>query len=157
MKIRCGYHQPSHHRALRIGQPGLELVKQIPGVEIDFIDRGSAGMGVHFGLLKKYYEESLWLGRGLFKKLGNPSVRFGLTESHYTALQMSHGSGKPTLHPIQVLAAAYGLGIAKPKDFAYEPMDIPEPDLHQEKETVEEGNAHTEEERERKKTVALRH
>lgn len=128
--IRLGYHQPPHHRALRIGQPGLELVRRLPGVSVKFEDQGCSGMLVHFGLLHRHYEESMWIGRSLFKALEKADVDCGLTDSHYDAEQMRHGTGKSVYHPVQVVAAASGFGVARARDFAYEPNDRPGADAH---------------------------
>ncbi len=47
---RVGYHQPCHLRALDVGKPGLELMRKILGLDVEFIDRGCSGMGSTFGL-----------------------------------------------------------------------------------------------------------
>ena len=42
--VRVGYHQPCHLRALDIGTPGLDLMRFIPGAEVELLDRGCSGM-----------------------------------------------------------------------------------------------------------------
>src|SRR5262249_16347014 len=44
VRVRVGYHQPCHLRALEVGTPGLDLVRTIPGVEADWLDLGCSGM-----------------------------------------------------------------------------------------------------------------
>jgi hypothetical protein len=45
----------------------------------------------------------------MLEELGRPRHLFGSTECSACRLQMEHGSGKRTLHPVQYLALAYGL------------------------------------------------
>jgi FAD/FMN-containing dehydrogenase/Fe-S oxidoreductase len=45
LHARVGYHQPCHLRALDVGRPGLELMRKVLGLDVEFIDRGCSGMG----------------------------------------------------------------------------------------------------------------
>ena len=47
---RVGYHQPCHLRALDVGTPGLDLIRTIPELDVEFIDRGCSGMAGTYGL-----------------------------------------------------------------------------------------------------------
>lgn len=109
VKVRFGYHQPCHHKQLRIGRPGVELLKAIPGVSIHDIHKGCCGIAGTFGMRKKNYDESMAIGAGLFGDLQQESVDLGLSECSTCRIQMEHGAHKATLHPIQILAEAYGL------------------------------------------------
>ena len=117
LNVHLGYHEPCQHRALQIGQPAIKLLKQVPGVEVDFMDHGCCGIAGAFGMLKKNYDESMWIGRHLFRDFGRKELRFGVTESSVCKMQMEHGVGKRAWHPIQVMAAAYGYEAAKPQEF----------------------------------------
>jgi len=117
MDLSVGYHQPCHHKALKIGQPGMEFLKKIPGVKVEFIDQGCCGIAGTFGMTKKNYDESMWIGKGLFKELSKTTLQFGASECSTCQMQMEHGTGKTTVHPIQIVAAAYGFAIAQPKEF----------------------------------------
>ena len=50
LHARVGYHQPCHLRALDIGMPGLDLIRKIPELDVEFINRGCSGMGGTYGL-----------------------------------------------------------------------------------------------------------
>ncbi|HMB04613.1 MAG TPA: FAD-linked oxidase C-terminal domain-containing protein, partial [Isosphaeraceae bacterium] len=43
LRARVGYHQPCHLRALDVGTPGLDLIRGIPELDVEFIDRGCSG------------------------------------------------------------------------------------------------------------------
>ena len=64
---RVGYHQPCHLRALDVGTPGLDLLRSIPELDVEFIDRGCSGMGGTYGLARDRFRSSLRAGRGLLK------------------------------------------------------------------------------------------
>lgn len=106
---RIGYHQPCHLRAQGIGTPGLELVRLIPGVEGEFIDRGCSGIAGVFGLSRRNFRTSLRAGRGLRERLADRDIDLGSTECGACRMQMEQGLTKRTLHPMKLLSLAYGL------------------------------------------------
>lgn len=106
---RLGYHQPCHLRALVGGTPGLDLVRAIPQLEVEFIDRGCSGMAGTYGLAARHLRPSLRAGRGLLRRLRDPDLQLGSTECSACRLQMEQFSGKPTVHPLKLLALGYGV------------------------------------------------
>lgn len=106
---RVGYHQPCHQRALHIGTPGLELLRLIPGLEVEFIDRGCSGMAGTYGLSARHFRDSLRAGRPLLTRLREPDLSLGATECTACRMQMEQGGAKRTIHPMKLLAIAYGL------------------------------------------------
>lgn len=107
--IRVGYHQPCHLRALNVGTPGLDLLRKIPDIHVEFIDRGCSGMGGTYGLARDRFRTSLRAGRGLLKRLRDPDIEIGATECGSCRIQMEQGLTKNTLHPIKLLSLGYGL------------------------------------------------
>jgi Fe-S oxidoreductase len=109
LNVRVGYHQPCHLRALDVGTPGLELLRMIPDLQVEAIDRGCSGMGGTYGLARGRFRTSLRAGRGLIKRLQDPVVEIGSTECAACRIQMEQGSPKKTLHPVKLLSLGYGL------------------------------------------------
>ena len=109
LHAKVGYHQPCHLRALEVGTPGLDLIRTIPELEIEFIDRGCSGMAGTFGLARDNFRTSLRAGRGLLKRLQDDDIEIGSTECGACRMQMEHGITKRTLHPIKLLSLSYGL------------------------------------------------
>ena len=109
---RVGYHQPCHLRALGAGAPGMELLRAIPGLEVDFIDRGCSGIAGTYGFTRADFRNSLRAGRGLRRRLRDPDIEIGATECGTCRMQMEQGVTKRTHHPIKLLALAYGLAPA---------------------------------------------
>ncbi|MBV8556005.1 MAG: 4Fe-4S dicluster domain-containing protein, partial [Planctomycetaceae bacterium] len=109
LRARVGYHQPCHLRALDVGTPGLDLIRGIPELGVEFIDRGCSGMAGMFGLTRDHFRTSLRAGRGLLSRLRDGDLEIGATECSACRMQMEQGLAKRTLHPIKLLALGYGL------------------------------------------------
>jgi FAD/FMN-containing dehydrogenase/Fe-S oxidoreductase len=103
------YHMPCHLKALQVGTPGKNLLSLIPGLQVHHLEEGCSGMAGTFGLLRKNYRASLRAGRGLISRLRDPRIAAGTTECCTCKMQMEQGTTKPTIHPIKILALAYGL------------------------------------------------
>jgi Fe-S oxidoreductase len=109
LRARVGYHQPCHLRALHVGMPGFDLIRKIPGLDVEFINRGCSGMGGTYGLGQGQFRTSLRAGRPLLRRLRDDDIEIGSTECGACRMQMEQGQTKRTLHPIKLLGLAYGL------------------------------------------------
>ncbi len=108
MSLVVGYHQPCHQRALQIGVPGVELLSIIPGVKVERLEKGCTGMAGTWGLKRKNYLRSLRIGFPLINALRDPDIILGTTECSTCKIQMEQGVSKTTVHPVKILAYAYG-------------------------------------------------
>jgi FAD/FMN-containing dehydrogenase/Fe-S oxidoreductase len=109
IRLTLGYHLPCHLRALGVGSPGENLLRLIPGIRVVDFDAGCSGMSGTYGLLRKHYRSSLRAGWRLITSLRDPAIQAGTTECSTCKMQMEQGTTKPTIHPIKLLALAYGL------------------------------------------------
>ncbi len=109
LRARIGYHEPCHLRALDVGMPGLDLIRTIPEVDIEFINRGCSGMGGTYGLRRDQFRTSLRAGRPLLRRLRDDDIEIGATECGACRIQMEQGATKRTYHPIKLLSLGYGL------------------------------------------------
>jgi FAD/FMN-containing dehydrogenase/Fe-S oxidoreductase len=107
--VTAGYHLPCHVRALTPESPGEQLLRLIPGLTVERIDRGCSGMAGTFGLRAENFRNSLRAGFGMISALRNPRIAVGTTECSACKMQMEQGTTKPTIHPMKLLALAYGL------------------------------------------------
>ena len=107
--VRFGYHAPCHLKALHVGKPGVDLARLVPGVSIHEINRGCCGIAGTYGMKKSGYDNSMAAGSGLLEELRLPEIQLGMSECSTCKMQMEHGSEKPTIHPLKILAHAYGL------------------------------------------------
>jgi FAD/FMN-containing dehydrogenase/Fe-S oxidoreductase len=106
---RLLYHAPCHSR-IGGGMTAAEhLLRLIPGLALEAADRGCSGMAGTFGLSREHYRTSLRVGRGLMAAMRAGGVEAGATECSACRLQMEQGTTKPAVHPVKLLAKAYGL------------------------------------------------
>ncbi|MCA9178447.1 MAG: FAD-binding protein [Planctomycetales bacterium] len=113
LSVTVGYHLPCHLRSRGV-VAGRELLRLIPGMNVVDLDRGCSGMAGAFGLLRENYRNSLRAGWGLISAVRDPKLAVGATECSACKLQMEQGTSKPTIHPLKILALAYGrLGVAE--------------------------------------------
>ncbi len=103
------YHMPCHMKALQVGSPGEQLLRLIPGLNVQSIEKGCSGMAGMFGLKKVNYRNSLRAGWPLISSLRESNWQAGTTECSACKMQMEQGTSKPTIHPLKLLAMAYGL------------------------------------------------
>ena len=109
LPMTAAYHTPCHLRALGTDTPLLRLCRLIPQFVVSNTDHGCSGMAGTFGLSREKFEESLAIGQKLIEQMRSDQIEFGLTECSSCKFQMEQQSAAPTLHPLKVLALAYGL------------------------------------------------
>jgi glycerol-3-phosphate dehydrogenase subunit C len=109
-KIR--YHQPCHLKAQNIGFKAQELLSLIPGAEVARMQCCSGHDG-SWSVKKENFEASMKVGKPLFKFMKNDESCTA-TDCPLSAVQVEQATGKKPIHPIEVLARAYGLDEKKP-------------------------------------------
>ncbi|MEM9657235.1 MAG: anaerobic glycerol-3-phosphate dehydrogenase subunit C, partial [Planctomycetota bacterium] len=109
LNIKLGYHAPCHVKALEIGLPTIHLLDLIPGIEIRQIERGCSGVAGLYGFKRQNYRSSLRAGLPLLTEMRTGRFQIGCTECSACRIQMEQGSAKPTIHPVKLVALAYGL------------------------------------------------
>lgn len=124
LPIVLGYHWPCRLRAMGVGQPGFQLLQLIPELKVHPMPNGCSGMAGTYGLKQVHYRTSLRVGWPLLNSLRSPAIQAGVTECSACRMQMEQGTTKPTLHPIKVLAAAYGLRFGR---YTGRPADLLRP------------------------------
>ncbi len=103
------YHTPCHLFAIGDEKASIQLLKELCGVKITDLNAGCCGLAGTFGMQKKNYELSSQISAGLAETLKEREGEKVLTECAACAMQIEHISKCETVHPIKVLAAAYGL------------------------------------------------
>ena len=102
------YHQPCHLRVLDPKQSAPSLLELIPDLAVDRIEGGCTGMAGTWGLQRKNYRNSLRIGWPMISAMRNARVSRATTECSACKMQIEHGTGRKTLHPLKLLAYAYG-------------------------------------------------
>lgn len=104
------YHAPCQFRAHRVGKPALDVLAQIPGVELRESHVRCCGIAGTYGYKTEKYQIGMDVGAELFEFVAAQGpVKLTACDSETCRWQMEHGTGVPSRHPIELLAAAYGL------------------------------------------------
>ena len=113
VSVSLGYHAPCHLKSQGIGTPSVRLLRLIPGVQITDLDAGCCGLSGSYGFKKEKYTLAMQIGNPLFQR-----ARQGAAEGEFESMttecggcqvQIQHGSGVKTEHPVWILMQAYGL------------------------------------------------
>lgn len=105
------YHAPCQLRAHRIGQPALEILGLIPGLDLRQSTARCCGIAGTYGYKVEKYQIAMDVGQELFEFVAaqGSNVTFTACDSETCRWQLEHGTAIPSRHPIEILAAAYGL------------------------------------------------
>ena len=111
------YHAPCQLRAHRIGKPALDILAHIPELELRESHARCCGIAGTYGYKVEKYRIAMDVGAELFEFVAaqragpeaSSSFAFTACDSETCRWQLEHGTGLPSRHPIEILAAAYGL------------------------------------------------
>jgi glycerol-3-phosphate dehydrogenase subunit C len=101
------YQTPCHLTAAGIGQPSVDLLKLIPGVDIRHISTECCGLSGTWGYEKKNATLSLDIGRKLFEDIRQVKADLVITDCGSCRMQAEAGAAVSPLHPIVMLKRAY--------------------------------------------------
>jgi glycerol-3-phosphate dehydrogenase subunit C len=109
--LELPYHIPCQYRAHRLGKPGLEVLGLIPGLHV--VDGGHTCCGIAgtYGYKVEKYQIAEAVGEPLFEWIKNFGAPLAVCDSETCRWQITHGTGLPAVHPIELVAAAYGFPI----------------------------------------------
>ena len=105
------YHAPCQYRAHRVGKPSLDILEMIPGLDVRDSHARCCGIAGTYGYKVEKYQIAMDVGEELFSfmRAQGDDVTITACDSETCRWQLEHGTHKPSRHPIEVLAAAYGL------------------------------------------------
>jgi FAD/FMN-containing dehydrogenase/Fe-S oxidoreductase len=109
LDLDVAYHTPCHLKALQCGTPLADLLSLIPQLRLHRIEQGCSGMAGAYGLTERNFATSIRIGWGLITRMRDPELNVGTTECSGCKFQMEQGTSTPTVHPLKLLAYAYGL------------------------------------------------
>jgi glycerol-3-phosphate dehydrogenase subunit C len=109
LNMTVPYHAPCQQKGHSIGQPALALFALIPGLHVLEQDVECCGIAGSYGVKKEKYEIAMDVGRRLFEQVRSSSADVAACDSETCRWQITHGSGVPTVHPIELLFRSYGL------------------------------------------------
>jgi Fe-S oxidoreductase len=105
---RVAYHQPCHLKYQAIGAKSIDLLR-LAGAQVVFIDKGCSGHDGTWAMKKEYFDLAQRVARGLHRGVKESGADVVATDCSFAGLQIRQGTARVTLHPIEVLAKAYGI------------------------------------------------
>lgn len=105
---KVAYHQPCHLKYQAIGAKSIDLLR-LAGAQVIFIDKGCSGHDGTWAMKKEYFDMAQRVARGLHRGVNESNADIVATDCSLAGLQIRQGTGRATVHPIEVLAKAYGI------------------------------------------------
>jgi glycerol-3-phosphate dehydrogenase subunit C len=109
--LRLAYHAPCQYRAHRLGKPSLEIMNLIPQLQIVESQAACCGVAGTYGYKVEKYQVAMDVGRPLFEFIDRVGGPLAVCDSETCRWQIVHGTGKPAIHPVELLAASYGFEV----------------------------------------------
>lgn len=109
--LSLGYHVPCQYRAHRIGKPGAEVLGLIPGLKIVDSEAACCGIAGTYGYKLEKYDVAMKVGGQLFNFVSQLSAPIVICDSETCRWQITHATGLPAIHPVELLAASYGIQV----------------------------------------------
>lgn len=103
------YHTPCHIFAMDSDGNGVQLLKDIAGIDIVVLDCSCCGLAGTCGMQNKNFDLSIKIGQDMADKINNSNADFAMTECSACKMQIEQMTNKIAVHPIKVLARVYGL------------------------------------------------
>jgi len=104
---KIAWHAACHYRAQQIGPRSAQLM-QLTGAKVQVIERCSAIDGT-WGLREENVELARRVARPLMEKVRETDAQLVAGDCQLANVAIGEESGKRPIHPLQVLARAYGL------------------------------------------------
>jgi glycerol-3-phosphate dehydrogenase subunit C len=108
MSLTLPYHIPCQYRAHRLGKPGIEVLDLIPGLQVIDSHAPCCGIAGTYGYKQEKYDISMKVGEPLFEFIQGFGAPLAVCDSETCRWQITHATGLPAVHPVELLAASYG-------------------------------------------------
>jgi glycerol-3-phosphate dehydrogenase subunit C len=107
--LKITYHAPCQQQGHNIGKPALDLFDLVPELTVVELDRACCGIAGTYGLKREKYDIAMSVGSGLFGDITRADPDLSVCDSETCRWQITHGTGKTSAHPVEILHRAYGL------------------------------------------------
>ncbi len=110
VEMEVPYHAPCQQRGHGVGTPALDLMALIPGLEARQADAVCCGIAGTYGLKAEKYDIAMEVGRSLFEQVRASGAPLSVCDSETCRWQIAAATDRPSVHPVEMLHRAYGLG-----------------------------------------------
>jgi len=104
------YHAPCQQQGHGIGKPALDLLALVPELRVIENDATCCGVAGTYGLKLEKYEIAMKVGSGLFGQIADAAPDHAVCDSETCRWQIEKATGVQTVHPVEMLHRASGLG-----------------------------------------------
>jgi Fe-S oxidoreductase len=108
---KVSYHVPCHSRVQNMGQKTRETLQLVPGTTLNTVER-CAGHDGTWGVKSEYYENSMKIGRPVFRQMAESGPDYISSDCPIAARHIEQGMGETKaqrLHPLSLLRKAYSI------------------------------------------------
>ncbi len=107
------YHAPCQQQGHGIGKPALELLALVPELVVDESRSNCCGVAGTYGLKREKYKIAMDVGAGLFDQIASNGSSECVCDSETCRWHIAHATGKPSVHPVEILYRASGLAMRR--------------------------------------------
>jgi glycerol-3-phosphate dehydrogenase subunit C len=107
------YHAPCQLKAHNIGLPAIELLELIPGLRLQLVQADCCGIAGTYGYKREKYQIGMAVGAPVFEQVRASQASLAVCDSETCRWQIGHATGAKMVHPVELLAQAYGLQSAR--------------------------------------------
>jgi glycerol-3-phosphate dehydrogenase subunit C len=108
---KIAYHAACHLRAQKIGTPGARILGLLPDTEVDIVEKCSAVDGT-WGMKAQHYEMGRKYAQKLKRGIDDAEAKLVVTDCPLSARRIEQENDVVPLHPMEALAAGYGLSVS---------------------------------------------
>ena len=109
MPERIVYHAPCQFRTHAVGRPAADLLRRIPGVVVVETQADCCGVAGTYGLKAEKYKIALDVGQRAFDDIRESRATRIACDSETCRWWLAGHTGLPAVHPVEILAEAYGV------------------------------------------------
>ncbi|MDF7680607.1 anaerobic glycerol-3-phosphate dehydrogenase subunit GlpC [Enterobacteriaceae bacterium ESL0689] len=106
LPLKVAYHTPCHMEKMGWSLYTLELLRQIPGLQLTVLDSQCCGIAGTYGFKSENYATSQAIGAPLFQQIEESGVDLVVTDCETCKWQIEMSTSKSCQHPITLLAQA---------------------------------------------------
>jgi len=106
LPLKVLYHGPCQLRGHQMGQPAVELLRLIPGIELELSQADCCGIGGTYGYDKDKYDIAMSVGKTLFSQAQEFQPDIIVCDSETCRWNIEEKTSVQTIHPVQLLMKA---------------------------------------------------
>ncbi len=100
---KIAYHTPCHLKVQPEATSSIEMLKAIPGIEVNPLESHCCGMAGTWGMMAKNFDLSQKIGSDLIQQLNCSGASAGATDCPTCTMQMQAFWDKPVIHPVEIV------------------------------------------------------